>query len=140
MRLRPGPNRRRGSTSRYLANGGKGPVFGSLRAPSRLPRSACQGEYAAPEFTWPALRRTCGTFLTNAPGIFGAASAYRSAQQLGHRVQIAEKHYLGVVRGNPRDARTLDAAMQLDDALGRVVALAGMRTGASQTNVVRLSS
>ncbi len=37
-------------------------------------------------FGWQVLRRTCGTFLTNAPGIFGEASAYRSARQLGHSV------------------------------------------------------
>jgi hypothetical protein len=73
-------------------------------------------------FTWQALRRTCGTFLTNAPGIFGAASAYRSAKQLGHSVQIAERHYLGLVRGIARDARTLEVAMQVEDAIDGVVA------------------
>jgi hypothetical protein len=60
-----------------------GSVFGLTRdevvtAGRRLHR------YDAPvTFTWQILRRTCGTFLTNAPGIFGAASAYRSAKQLG---------------------------------------------------------
>jgi hypothetical protein len=78
-------------------------------------------------FTWQALRRTCGTFLTNAPGIFGAASAYRSAKQLGHSVQIAEKHYLGLVRGIPRDARTVEAAMQIDDVMGQLLARASGR-------------
>jgi hypothetical protein len=67
--------------------------------------------YGAPAgWTWQALRRTCGTYLTNAPGIFGAASAYRSARQLGHSVQIAERHYLGVVKV-PKEATTLEAAM-----------------------------
>src|SRR5690606_1453305 len=28
------------------------------------------------DWSWNTLRRTCGTFLTCAPGIFGAASAY----------------------------------------------------------------
>jgi len=74
---------------------------------------------------WQALRRTCGTFLTNAPGIFGAASAYRSARQLGHSVQVAEKHYLGLVRGIPRDARTLEAAMQIDVPMRAVIDSAG---------------
>jgi hypothetical protein len=48
--------------------------------------------YGAPaRSSWQALRRTCGCDLTNAPGIFGAASAYRSAKQLGHSLAVAEK-------------------------------------------------
>lgn len=67
--------------------------------------------YGAPaSWSWQTLRRTCGTYLTNAPGIFGAASAYRSARQLGHSVTIAERHYLGVVKV-PKEATTLEAAM-----------------------------
>jgi len=78
-------------------------------------------EFGAPAGAgWQSLRRTCGSFLTNAPGIFGAASAYRSARQLGHSVQVAEKHYLGLIRGIPRDARTLEAAMGIDEELGRI--------------------
>jgi hypothetical protein len=76
--------------------------------------------YGAPRFSWQNLRQTTGTFLTNAPGIFGAASAFMSARQLGHSVAIAEKHYLGVVRGIAREARTLEQAMQIED-LARVV-------------------
>ncbi len=75
---------------------------------------------APPIFTWQALRATCGTYLTNAPGIFGAASAYRSARQLGHSVAIAERHYLGLVRGIPATARTLDAAMGLEAELAGI--------------------
>ena len=70
---------------------------------------------------WQILRSTCATFLTNAPGIFGAASAYRSARQLGHSVQVAEKNYLGLVRGISRDARTLDAAMGIAAELQQVI-------------------
>jgi integrase len=79
-------------------------------------------EFGAPAAAgWQALRRTCGTFLTNAPGIFGAASAYRSARQLGHSVQVAEKHYLGLVRGIPREARTLEAAMQIEQHMTALI-------------------
>jgi integrase len=78
---------------------------------------------------WQALRRTCGSFLTNAPGIFGAASAYRSARQLGHSIAVAEKHYLGLIRGIPRDARTLEAAMQIEGQLAGVVAAASKGAG-----------
>jgi hypothetical protein len=70
------------------------------------------------------LRQTCGTYLTNAPGIFGAASAYRSAKQLGHSVAVAERHYVGLVRGIPRDARTLEGAMQVEAQVKRAIAAA----------------
>jgi len=47
-------------------------------------------------------------------GIFGAASAYRRAKQLGRSVAVAEKQYVDVVRDIQRDARMLEAAMQID--------------------------
>jgi integrase len=84
-------------------------------------RKRLMREYGAPSFSWQRLRQTAGTFLTNAPGIFGAASAYRSAKQLGHSVTVAEKHYLGVVHVDPM-AKTLEKAMgirkRLREALG----------------------
>lgn len=94
-------------------------------------RQRLVGEYGAPEFNWsskvgtkPALRSTCGTFLTNAPGIFGAASAYRSAKQLGHSVVIAERHYVGLVHVPP-EADTLDRAMGIDKEVAELVARLG---------------
>lgn len=70
--------------------------------------------YGAPAFTWQVLRSTCATYLTNAPGIFGGATVFMSAKQLGHSVAVAERHYLGVHRGIPKDAHTLEAAMQIE--------------------------
>jgi integrase len=106
-----------------------GPVFpelsaGVLKAAAlRLAR-----DFDAPgSFTWQALRRTCGTFLTNAPGIFGAASAYRSAKQLGHSVTVAERHYVGLVRGIPPTATTLEAAMGIEAQMKAVIAAAVVR-------------
>ena len=58
--------------------------------------------YGAPDFDWQMLRSTCATYLTNAPGIFGAATVFLSARQLGHSVTVAECHYLGVHRGIPK--------------------------------------
>lgn len=110
------------------------PVFGvtyheATAAAKRLTRA-----YGAPEaFSWQACRRTCGTFLTNAPGIFGAASAYRSARQLGHSVTVAERNYLGVVRGIAPEARTLEAAMQIEGLAERVIAAARARAGRSES-------
>ncbi len=105
-----------------LQSGAKGSVFALSRGTAVAAAKRLRGEYGAPEsFTWQALRRTCGTFLTNSPGIFGAASAYHSARQLGHSVKIAEQHYLGRERGIPRDAHTLEAAMQIEDLATRVI-------------------
>ena len=99
-----------------------GSVFALSRGEAEAAVRRLLADYDAPKrFTWQMLRRTCGTFLTNAPGIFGAASAYRSAKQLGHSVQVAEKHYVGLVRGIPPSAKTLDAAMQLEAVLASVL-------------------
>lgn len=64
-----------------------------------------------PSFTWQTLRRTCGSYLTCAPGIYGAASAFQSAKRLGHSVTIAERLYVGSIRGIPFEAKTLEEAM-----------------------------
>lgn len=79
-----------------------------------------RADYRAPYFTWQMLRRTCGTFLTNAPGIYGGASAYQSAKRLGHSVEVAEKHYVGVVRGISPTARTLEAALGIEAIIRKV--------------------
>ena len=106
----------------HLKSGGKGRVFRLGRDEAKAAGKRLVREYGAPSsFTWQALRRTCGTYLTNAPGIFGAASAYRSARQLGHSVQVAEKHYVGVLRGIPREARDLETAMQITAQLEKVI-------------------
>lgn len=76
-------------------------------------RARLLSEYGAPKFDWQSLRSTAATYLTNAPGIFGAATVFLSARQLGHSVAVAERHYLGVHRGIARGARTLEAAMQI---------------------------
>jgi integrase len=109
----------------HLKSGGKGSVFGLTAGTATAAAKRLGKEFGAPERSgWQALRRTCGTYLTNAPGIFGAASAYRSAKQLGHSVTVAEKHYVDVARGIPRDARTLEAAMRIEEVMARVIAAA----------------
>lgn len=91
-------------------------------------------EFGAPEFIYsirnsragersaPTLRSTCGSYLTCAPKIFGGASLYRSAAQLGHSVTVAQDHYVGTLRvgtlhGIPAEAKTLEAAMRIEDLL-----------------------
>ncbi|MDD9943172.1 MAG: hypothetical protein OXU20_19175 [Myxococcales bacterium] len=88
-------------------------------------RARLQNEFGAPAFTWKLLRSTCSTYLTNAPGIWGNAAHFLSAKQLGHSVEVAERHYAGVLRSVPRDARTLEAAMGIEGALGRIMGVMG---------------
>jgi integrase len=106
----------------HLRSGGKGSVFGHPRGSATAAAKRLGKEFGAPDGSgWQALRRTCGTYLTNAPGIFGAASAYRSAKQLGHSVAVAEKHYVDLARGIPREARTLEAAMRIEEQMAEIV-------------------
>lgn len=142
-----------------LKSGGKGSVFGltrpevdatakrlrgdverkgrSKKAKERLKAKEFAG-YGAPEsFSWQALRRTCAVYLTNAPAIYGSASAFRSAKRLGHGVQVAERHYLEDLHGIPRDARTLEAAMQCADLMEAIAAGRGPK---QQSALVRHAS
>jgi integrase len=48
-------------------------------------------------FRWHDLRRTCGTFLANAAGIYGAASVFKAASRLGHSVAMAQRLYYGQI-------------------------------------------
>jgi hypothetical protein len=86
------------------------------------------GEYGAPRADYQLLRSTCATYLTNASGIFGSATAFLSARQLGHSIAVAEKHYLGVHRGIPKDASTLEVAMQIEGSMGELIAAVGAAT------------
>ena len=87
-------------------------------------------KYGAPDFSWHTLRRTCGTFLTCAPAIYGAASAFLSAKRLGHSVNVAEKAYYGAVTNISPDAKTLEAAMGVKD-LGNLIARQSGNTAAA---------
>lgn len=66
--------------------------------------------HGAPKCGWHAMRRSTGTYLANAPGIWGAASLFVTAKQLGHGVDVAQKHYLGRIKVKP-EAKTLEQAM-----------------------------
>ena len=108
--LEVSPGFRKLLATMHLQAGTKRAVFGSSRDTAEAAAKRIRREFGAPAgFTWQTLRRTCGCYLTNAPGIFGAASAYRSAKQLGHSVAVAEKHYVDIVRCITRAARTLES-------------------------------
>lgn len=67
--------------------------------------------FGAPKgWSWQGLRRTCGTYLTCSPGIWGGASVFMTAKQLGHSVQVAQKSYYGRVDVDQK-AKTLEQAM-----------------------------
>lgn len=78
--------------------------------------------YGAPEFSAHTLRRTAGTILTNAPAIYGGASAWHSAKRLGHSVTMAERHYANALSGLPAEAKTLEAAAGIEDVCQRIIA------------------
>ncbi len=95
-----------------------GRVFGEHTGESvSSARARLMRDFDAPVFDWQGLRSTCGTYLSNAPSIFGAAAPFMSAKQLGHSVLVAERHYIGLLRGIPREARTLDEAMRIEERL-----------------------
>lgn len=90
-------------------------------------RARLRSEYGAPLFAWsktvgdmPTLRSTCASYLNSAPSVFGAAAHSRSAAQLGHTVETAERHYVSTLRV-PRNARTLEAAMGIEAELDHVI-------------------
>jgi integrase len=80
--------------------------------------------YKAPPFSAHVLRRTCGTVLTCAPGVYGGSSAYMSARRLGHSVVVAERSYAGVLT-LPASARTFEAAADVEAEANAIVAAAG---------------
>lgn len=96
---------------------GRAFVFGPMRRDvAESSRKRLTKHFGAPRFDWHTLRRTAGTFLTNAASIYGAASAFLSARRLGHSVAVAERSYVGAVEVPP-EATTLEAAMGIDDLL-----------------------
>lgn len=125
-----------------LRSGGKGRVFSELtessvkRALERLVRpepgpGARQraAGFGAPPFGWHTLRRTCGTYLVCAPSIYGSAAVFLAAKQLGHSVAVAEKSYLGRVRGIAPGLTTLDAVLGVE---GLLATIAGRKVEADE--------
>ncbi|MBX3465510.1 MAG: hypothetical protein KF878_01260 [Planctomycetes bacterium] len=126
-------------------------VFGGKEPWSRSKvesaRKRLVDELGAPDFCWsqtedetPALRATCGTFLTNAPGIYAAAAAFHSAKRLGHSIVIAERHYVGLLKGISKSAKTLEAAMGITADVAAIVARLKRRGSSSSVAVVSIDS
>ena len=105
---------------------GRGYVFGQsgpvLRSWAEAARKRLKRNYDCPPFSWQELRRTCGTYLTCASSIYGAASAFLSAKRLGHSVQVSERHYAGAITNLPATAKTIESAMGIADLVKKEVA------------------
>jgi len=125
-----------------LRSGGAPYVFGGeaplLKNVVDNARRRLATDYGGPVFTWQQLRQTAATVLTNAPGIYGAASAWHPAKRCGHSIAIAEKRYAGLLRDEPKDAGTLEAALGVEDLVAGIVAcLVGTGAGTVEEGEVR---
>jgi integrase len=120
-------------TAHYVF-GGHAPMS---RALADAARKRLLGAFGAPEFSWQGLRSSCATYQCNAPNVFGSAAAFASAKRLGHSVAVSEKHYAGLFGGISREARTLEAAMQIEPHMKRVLAAVVAR-GVGGADVVAL--
>ncbi len=101
--------------------GGKAPMS---RALAEGTRKRLVAEFRAPKFSWQLLRSTCATFQCNAPSLWGTAAPFVSAKRLGHAVAVSERVYAGQLAVS-REARTLEAAMQIEDVMARVLERVG---------------
>ena len=96
---------------RSMAPPADGYVFGGAEPVSetvlRQLRQRLTEKFGAPEFTFQRLRATCVSFLVNSTVL----PTIQSVRRTGHSLAVAEKHYLGIVRGIPREATTIEEAM-----------------------------
>jgi len=129
--LEVSPALRKLLVAQRLKTGGKGSVWNISKDSAIKSMRRLRKTYGAPAvFNYQALRRTCGTFLTCSPSIYGAASAFLSAKQLGHSVLVAEKNYVGALRKIPADAKDLEHAMKIDGLVGEVIDRVAVRRAA----------
>jgi integrase len=91
-------------------------------------------QYDAPaHFTLKALRRTTATYLTSAPGIYGGATVFHSAEQMGHSIETARGFYLHRVHGIDPDAKTIEAALEITDEVEHILDMMQVRQPKKRT-------
>jgi integrase len=121
--LEVSPALRKLLAAQRLKTGGKGSVFGLTRGEANAAMKRLKTQYGAPAAAgWQIMRVTVATHLCNAPGIYGSASPFMESRQLGHSVITAEKFYVGLIRGIPIEATTLESAMQVATEAAQVIA------------------
>ena len=116
------PALRRLMAAQKLRTGGRGKVWDVTEDEAKGALKRLRKDFGAPPaFSWQALRRTCSTFLVNSPGIFGGASAYMAAKQLGHGVAVMERNYSGLVHGIDPSLRNLESVLGIKEHATRIV-------------------
>jgi integrase len=124
--LEVSPALRKLLAAQRLKTGGKGSVFGLTRGEANAAMKRLKTQYGAPAAAgWQIMRVTVATHLCNAPGIYGSASPFMESRQLGHSVITAEKFYVGLLRGIPIEAKTLEAAMQIEAEVATITKTIG---------------
>ncbi len=103
-----------------LRSGGSGHVFPVERSVVEAARRRLVRSFGAPAFSWQDLRSTCESYHVNMPA-FGAAAVWQAPLRVGNSPTIAQRFYVGLVRGIPSDARALEVAMDVGDLVLRVV-------------------
>jgi integrase len=122
------PMARKILAARKLQTGGRGLVWPFTDDEINQALKRLRGKYDAPKhFTLKALRRTTATYLTSASGVYGGATVFHSAEQLGHSIETARGYYLHRVHGIDPQATTIEAALEITDELAHVVDMMAMR-------------
>lgn len=106
----------------YKKTGGKGGVFGVTYDEAQAANQRLRDDFKAPaKLTYQIARSTCSTYLTNAPGIYGAAASFHAAKQLGHSQEVQEKHYAGLVKGIRPEIKALEGAMKIETEVKMII-------------------
>lgn len=71
------------------------------------------------------LRRTCSSVLGSSSIYGGGSAALLAARRAGHDLATADKHYLNAIPGLPRDARSIEAALGIEELANAIVASVG---------------
>jgi integrase len=119
--LNVSPALRRLMAAQKLRAAGRGKVWDVTADEAKGALKRLRKDFGAPaSFSWQALRRTCSTYLVNS-SIFGSASAYLAARQLGHGVEVMERNYSGLVHGIDPALRDLESVLGIKEHAARIV-------------------
>jgi integrase len=121
--MAPSAALRRLLAAQRLRTGDTGSVWGLTEGEAETAMQRLRTDYGAPaSFTYQVLRVTCQSYLASAPSIYGAASIFLAARRGGHSVAVCERHYAGAVKNISPEAKTVEAAMQIESETDQVIA------------------
>jgi integrase len=125
------PALRRLLAAQKLRTGGRSSVWDLTEGETTAAMKRLK-EYGAPtQSGWQLLRVTCQSYLASAPSIYSAASIFLAAKRGGHSVAVCEKHYAGAIKNISPEAKTLEAAMQIERHCKQVIASVGQKRRAA---------